>query len=366
MKVIRPILVSNEAELVGGGEHSFLLLLQGLTERGGIRPLCAVPAEGEVARSARAMGAEVRIWPLPSLKRRPWMWPGALRAVLGDLSGGGIDLVHANGTRAMLLAGRAAGRRGIPVVWHVRVEGGDVLDRFLEGSADVVVVPSRTVGRRFRSARVVPNPVRVPSRPDREASRAAARELLGPGQGPLLVCAGQLTPRKGQDGVVETFARLPAGLRGTLLLAGDPDPLHPGFTRGLRERTLELGLQDQVRFLGWREDLLDLFPGCDLLVHAPRSEGFGRVYVEAMASGLPVVTVPIGGLEEIHEQTGWGRIAPSRDPREMADTIAGLLRHPELLEEMRRTGPEMAREHYSVGAHTEAVAGVYRELMEEG
>lgn len=361
--MIRPILVSNEAEMVGGGEHSLLLLLEGLQAADGIRPRCAVPGEGEVARRARAMGIEVRIWPLPSLKRRPWRCPGALRTVRGELQGRSLDLVHANGTRAMLLAGRTAAKEGLPVVWHVRVEGRDIVDRYLERFADRVVVPSRTVAERFRSARVIPNPVRVSSDREREACREAARRTLAPEDRPLLMCAGQLVPRKGQDAVLEAFSRLPARLRGTLLLAGDPDPMQPGFARELRDRVSERDLQDQVRFLGWREDLLELLPGCDLLVHAPRSEGFGRVYVEAMASGLPVVTVPIGGLEEIHEQTGWGEMAPSRDPGALAKSIAGLLEDTGRLEEMRRSGPKAARRWFSIEAHTEVVIGVYRELV---
>ena len=365
MSVIRPVLVSNEAAMVGGGEHSLLLLLEGLQAAGGIRPLCAVPGEGEVARRARAMGIEVRTWPLPSLKRRPWRWPGALRTVRGELRGRSFDLVHANGTRAMLLAGRTAAKEGLPVVWHVRVEGGDIVDRCLERFADRVVVPSRTVAERFRSARIIPNPVRVPTEGEREARREAARRTLAQEDRPLLMCAGQLVPRKGQDTVLEAFGRLPARLRGTLLLAGDPDPVQPRFARDLRERVGENALQDRVRFLGWREDLLEILPSCDLLVHAPRTEGFGRVYVEAMANGLPVVTVPVGGLEEIHERTGWGEMAPSRDPGALAESITALLEDTGRLEEMSRTGPEAARRWFSIEAHTEAVIGVYRELMED-
>ena len=117
-------------------------------------------------------------------------------------------------------------------------------------------------------------------------------------------------------------------------------------------------------FLGWREDLRELLPGFDLLVHAPRSEGFGRVYAEAMASGLPVLAAPVGGLTEIHRETGWGRLVPSRDPDDLAHAMEHLIDDPGEREAMRAAGPSRARAHFALEAHTDAVVGLYREIVE--
>ncbi len=366
MRPLRPILVSNEAGILGGGEESLLLLVEGLSTREDVEPVLAVPAEGEVAARARRLGVEVLTWPLPSPRRRPWAWPWAIRTIRRGLEKG-ADLVHANGTRAMLMAGRTASKMGIPVVWHVRVQGSDILDRFLERRADRVVVPAAAVARRFRAALVIPNPVRLPDPGGLDLQRRRARETLGAGEEEtLILCAGLLSRIKGQDTVVEAFGRLPEAVPARLFLAGEADPVGPGFAEGLEEQVRRLDLEDRVVFLGWRDDLGEMLPGFDLLVHAPRIEGFGRVYAEAMAGGLPVLAAPVGGLVEIHRQTGWGRLAPSREPGDLARAMHELIEDPDEREAMRRSGPGRAREHYALEAHTEAVVRLYGEIAGPG
>ncbi len=361
------LLVSNEAEIVGGGEISLLLLLQGLLDHPDCEPVLAVPAEGEVAVRARTLGARVITLPLPRFRVRPWLLPAARRRAAGIELVEHPDLVHCNGARAMLVAGVAARRLGYPVLWHVRVEGRDVLDRFFRRWCSAVVAPSVTVARRFPPDRVqvVANPVALPAEEPDEAHIAGLRRELAAGRTRLLLAVGELTPRKGHRRIVSALAGL-AGADWQLVIAGREDPAYPGTGEEIVALARRLGLADRITLLGFREDVDALMRAADLLIHAPDAEGFGRVFIEAMAAGLPLVVTPVGGLAELHRETGYGWLADDLSERALAGAVETALANAAGREWCRRVGPEMAAERYSVAAHTRRIVALYRSLIPGG
>lgn len=152
--------------------------------------------------------------------------------------------------------------------------------------------------------------------PDREAAKAA----LGIA-GPLLVSAGALLPRKGQDLALAALARLPEA---TLILAGDgPDRAR---LEGIARRD---GIAHRVRFLGNRphHELAALLAAADVMVLPTVSEGLSNVWVEALASGTPVVTSDVGGAPEVIDAPVLGRLV-RRDPEAIAAAVGALLAAP--------------------------------------
>jgi glycosyltransferase involved in cell wall biosynthesis len=89
----------------------------------------------------------------------------------------------------------------------------------------------------------------------------------------------------------------------------------------LRNTVGQLGLEQQVRFLGERDDVPDLMPSFDCLVVNSSIEPFGLVVVEGMAAQLPVIATRTGGIPEIirHERNGF--LFPVRDIEALAQTI---------------------------------------------
>ena len=361
--MMRVLLVSNESEIVGGGEISLLLLVGGLCEHPDIEPVLAVPDYGAVARRGETLGVQVVTLPLPRLRHRLWHLPSARRRAAAVIEGAGPDLVHCNGSRAMLIAGGAARRLHLPVVWHVRVEGGDILDRRLGRAGTVIITPSRAVADRFPSdrVRVIPNPVEVPVRRRDDPAIESLRQELAGGREYLLLTAGVLTPRKNVPRTLHALAGL-TGLDFTFIVAGRDDPGRPGSDQAVLEAIRETGLADRVSMLGFREDIPDLMLASDLLIHAPDSEGFGRVYIEAMAAGLPVVCTPVGGLAELHAETGYGWLAADMSSAALGETIATALAESGERERLHREGPQIAAREYSVSAHAGRVAAVYQAL----
>lgn len=150
----------------------------------------------------------------------------------------------------------------------------------------------------------------------RPADRAAAKAAFGVA-GPLLVAAGGLYVRKGQDLAIEALKAIPGA---TLLLVGD------GSDRA-RLEGLAAGLP--VRFLGVRphSELPGLLAAADVMVLPTVSEGLANVWVEALACGTPVVTSDVGGAREVIDRPAYGRLVP-RDPKEIAAAVRELLGDP--------------------------------------
>ena len=144
--------------------------------------------------------------------------------------------------------------------------------------------------------------------------RAAAKAELGV-SGPLVATVGALIPGKGQRGVIEAAERMPEA---TFLLAGaGPD------RRPLESMIRQKKLEGRVRLLGARphSEVAALMAAADVMLLPSRSEGLANVWVEALASGTPVVTCDVGGAREVIDRPEAGALVPAD-----ADAIAGAIR----------------------------------------
>lgn len=240
-----------------------------------------------------------------------------------------------------------------------------LLGRVLRGAELVVAAGSypqaeaeRAAGRALLTVCVPPGvdtDVFVPLQP---AARVAARARLGlPTSGPLVVSVSRLVPRKGMDVLIEataTLARHRPGL--TVAIAGSGRD-----ERRLRALAARVGAP--IRFLGKvpSADLPDLYACADVFAMLCRNrwggleqEGFGIVFVEAAAAGVPAVAGASGGASAAvaHGETGLVVDAPE-DPRAVAGALALLLDDPVRRAAMGGAGRERAMSSftYDVLAH---------------
>ena len=148
---------------------------------------------------------------------------------------------------------------------------------------------------------------------DRSEAKAALNV-----RGPLVVSTGALIERKGHDIVIEAIAALP---NVHLLIAGE------GACRGaLEAKIAALGLTDRVRLLGAvpHGDMAALLAAADVMALASENEGLANAWVEALASGVPVVIPDVGGAPEVVTERAYGRIV-GRTPAGFASGIAAVL-----------------------------------------
>ena len=112
--------------------------------------------------------------------------------------------------------------------------------------------------------------------------------------------------------------------------------------REMEELACLLGLQEEVIFLGFREDIPSIMGSIDLLVHTPLNEGLGKVLLEAMASAKPVVASAVGGIPEIITHGLNGLLAPAGDYVSIATESVRILKDKALAERLGREGRKKA------------------------
>jgi phosphatidyl-myo-inositol dimannoside synthase len=184
------------------------------------------------------------------------------------------------------------------------------------------------------------------------AGGARIRARYGLGDRPLVVCVSRLVPRKGQDVLVRALPAIRAAVPGAgLLLVGG------GRDEGrLRRLCGRLGVAEHVVFTGrvpWPElpahhDAADVFAmPCRTRRGGLDVEGLGIVYLEASATGKPVVAGRSGGAPDAVREGETGLLVDGRSVRQVADAVSGLLRERPRAAAMGELGREWVRREWS-------------------
>ncbi|CAL9427138.1 glycosyltransferase family 4 protein [Streptomyces sp. enrichment culture] len=177
------------------------------------------------------------------------------------------------------------------------------------------------------------------------------RARLGLTERPVVVCVSRLVPRKGQDTLIRAMPRILAAQPDAVLLIVGGGP----YEKDLRRLAEETGVAAAVHFTGpvpWSE-LPAHYGAGDVFAMPCRTrrggldvEGLGIVYLEASATGLPVVAGDSGGAPDavLDGETGW--VVRGADPNESADRITTLLADPQLRRRMGERGRSWVEEKW--------------------
>jgi glycosyltransferase involved in cell wall biosynthesis len=181
-------------------------------------------------------------------------------------------------------------------------------DRYVE----VRAVPAKRL-------EMIPNGIDVNAfHPDTEA-RARARQALGIDNQFVWLAVGRMVHQKDYPNLFRALALLPISDY-TVLIAGN-GPLEDE----LRAECQRLGLNRQVRFLGVREDIRDLYNAADAYVMSSEFEGFSMALLEAACTELPIVATDAGGNREIVQNGVTGHIVPPQNPAELAAAMGRVM-----------------------------------------
>jgi N-acetyl-alpha-D-glucosaminyl L-malate synthase BshA len=181
------------------------------------------------------------------------------------------------------------------------------------------------------------------------------RESLAPSGGKILMHISNFRRVKRVDDLIRVFARIRKKVHATLVLIGD------GPERELAEHLAdELGIHDQVLFLGKLESVAELLACADLFLLPSEQESFGLVALEAQASGVPVVGTEGTGLEEVIEDGVTGCLHPVGDIAGMAEGSLQFLLDDAKWEVASRAARERSVRLYS----TERIVPMYENFYE--
>lgn len=165
----------------------------------------------------------------------------------------------------------------------------------------------------------------------------------------------RLAPWKGQHLLIDALQHCPANV--TALLVGEALFGEQDYVAQLHHQVEHLGLSDRVKFLGFRSDIPQLMAACDLIAHTSTApEPFGRVIVEAMLCGTPVVAAAAGGVIELieHSKTGW--LTPPGDVPKLAEIIHYCYQEPEQIRDMAHHAQAIARDRFNLATTNQQIA----------
>lgn len=325
-----------------GGERQLLYLAAHLRERGHDNVV--------VCRRGDALDDEARRQGFDTLNL-PFLfewdpWSAWLLAREAARRGGAVLHAHTGHTAA--LARLAAAFRDLPRIVHRRVDfrlKSSLSRRLKYESADRVVAVSESVrgvlaedGLDPDRVTVIPDclpvtggearavsqeaPLSPPSREEaRDARRRLALELDLPPEGPWIGNLAALVPHKDQATLLRAARRVLEKRPGARFILFGAGPL----LGGLKALVGELGIEDSVRFAGFREDPALCLAALDLYVQSSWGEGMGSVLLEVMARGVPIVGTTAGGIPEVVENGRTALLVPPRSPEKLAGAIEASL-----------------------------------------
>ncbi|PXY21715.1 glycosyltransferase family 4 protein [Prauserella endophytica] len=293
--------------------------------------------------------------------------PDVLRRARKTLRARGCEAVWFGAAAPLALLGsplRTAGAQRVVACTHGHEVGWSMLPaarqalRRIGDTADVVTYVSDYTRRRFAAAfGPLAGLEHLPSgvdpdrfRPD-DAAREEIRKRHDLGDRPVMVCVSRLVPRKGQDMLVRALPELRRRVpdAALLLVGGGP------YRKRLTELARENGVEQHVVLTGsvpW-EELPAHYAAGDVFAMPARTrgkgldvEGLGIVYLEASATGLPVVAGNSGGAPETVLDEVTGHVVDGRRLDQLVDTVAPLLADPVRARRMGEAGRAWVSEHW--------------------
>jgi glycosyltransferase involved in cell wall biosynthesis len=382
----RTILYVNTTSGVGGAAQSLLTLIRYARERG-IRPILA----GQQVREGLWEVAEDEGIPFFPLYLTSWAksdisWRDILyipnrintiRRMRNICRRESVDLIHTN--LPYCLDGALTARvTGLPHVFHVRDEflttyrtwwgGPGGAASFMHRMSDRVIAVSTSIAAEFdrigagESVRRIPNPVEIPPS-DAELDTNAVRRAYGlPTDRPIIGTFGSIAQWKGQLDLVHAIDRLRSSKESAVaVIVGEG--VGDDYENQVRDEVDRLDLGDKVFFTGHQQDVWPLLRSVDVVAVPSHAEGFGRVVVEGMGAGKPVVATTAGGIVDIIQDGETGLLLPPGDPARLAEALARVLLDPALSSRLAAAGQHRATKVYTPEAHVEKVIGVYEELL---
>ena len=345
-----------------GGAEQVLYLSQGLLSRGVDSTIVCHP-ESAIYRAARSR--QLPVATIPCAGDLDVLFAFRLKAWLSEHK---PDLVHCHSRRgADFFGGRAATMAGIPALLSRRVDSRDsgLVAGLRYSPFRRVIAISETVKRAMRESGVSDGSiVTIRSAVDTPAlSRLAERqdwlrEFELTADNVVAVVAAQLIERKGHVYLLDAIPELCRAHENFRLILFGQGPLESA----LRKRVSQLGLDDHVRFAGFRDDLDSFLGHADLAVHPAIKEGLGVAMLKAAAAGLPVVAFDTAGAQEAVVDQRTGLLVPPKDLASLLQALRYLVENPQKRKSLGQAGKSRMQNEFSIEGMVDQHLALYRSI----
>ncbi len=391
LEPLKVLFVSHSAGLYGA-ERSMLTLVEGLLESGGVDVAVMLPDRGPLELELRARGIETRVFRycawiggdtgIATLLRRLSRFRLTLFAAFRArrwVRNWAPDIIYSNSIASPMGLFLAAVLR-LPHIWHLRelvveqmgerYDLGEKLSMALIGRwTQGIVCNSRVVAERMESLLprsppvVIYNGFDFSDLPVPRAAEKYDRTVADPAVIRLAIL-GSVQSAKGQEDGIRALARLVSNnLPVVLDIIGDGPADYRAELESLAET---LSVKDRVLFKGFTDDVGGVLSDSAVTLMTSRFEVFGRVVVESLAYGTPVVAARAGGILEVVKEGTTGLCYCPGNHEELAAKIAMLIADRTLYERLVSDGWRDATRRFSKEAYVNAITGVLFQASERG
>jgi len=320
----------------------------------------------EVAEQAERQGLTVEIidcngrWDRSAVTR--------IRSLLAKYD---VDLLHPHGYKADLYALAAASRDRVPLLatshnWPSKLlsmRAYAILDRWALRAFDKVIVVSDVVADILRRSGVAAEKVAmIPNGVDLDRFRSAVPKLRNEirlGDNPVVGFVGRLVPDKGGAFLVRAAQQVLAVHPTTTFVLVGEGPAHQEW-KALAD---ELGIDNQIIFVGARDDMPEVYASFDVMVLPSLIEALPMCLLEAMAAGKPVIATRVGAVPRLVSDAQTGLLLEPGDVSALAQAILVLLENPDLACQLGQNGRAHVARHFSAQVMAKRYIGTYEQVL---
>ena len=376
---------------VCGSEQALYALLKGL-DKERYEAIVAVPSPGPLRQKLSDIGIKTFISPVMiwmPLKQMPFfrfiakyyiLLPWRILKIAHLIRREKVDLVFSN--ELLLLEGGIAARlMGLPHIYHVHnalfstyfrtyLPVGFIQWLTLKLADRMIFVSQKQMQELFKD-QAQENKFRVATQgfdalyflPDKKRDIAWRSKIGISERSPLVVLIATSAKNKGQEDFLQAASLVRKSMpMAQFAIIGSGDER---YLKELKDLAFRLGLESDVFFVDFMEDIAPVYGSLDVLVCASLKETFGRTIVEAMLAEKPVVSTRCGGPEEIVIDGVTGFLVPVKAPQELARSILKILDDRDLAQQMGREGRKRAESSYSMQSYALHIQDIIDECISE-
>lgn len=359
---------------IGGAERQLLMLMQGL-DRTRYRPhVVCLDGDGRLLEAYQEAAESCVV-----LNRQKAFDIATFKTLCTHIKTLQPSLVHtwlyiANlygsvATRLSIDASLIVSQRGLGIdpqhstfkIWQMRIFNrliAKLSDRLLV-NAQAVTQPMYAVGYAPEKTQVIYNGLNLDIQITPQQQNALRQELNIQPDEIILAAIARIDPKKDLETMLQAFAIVYQQNKKTrLLIAGGG---FPDYQKKLNQMAKELGIQNNVTFLGFRTDPQVILSICHLSLLSSLTEGLPNAILESMALGKPVVATEVGGVPELITDGEHGYLVPKGDYEQFACSILNI--NPKRAQEMGQAAKEKAHQQFSREAMVTNTTNTYNHLL---
>ncbi|MCD4655739.1 glycosyltransferase family 4 protein [bacterium] len=135
------------------------------------------------------------------------------------------------------------------------------------------------------------------------------------------------------------------------------------FLDEMKSLVASLELVNSVIFTGFRKDVPEIMSALDILITPSRVEAFGRVLLEAMSAGTPVIASQVGGIPEIISEKNIGILVPPESPDKLSTAILSIMSDQDRRDKIIKIAQNHIKNNFTIEKHTQQIEEVYEHFL---